>query len=86
MNAQWQSFMIVSIIQALLYGLYVVTLVHCLRWLLYSDEGWSYREDINWPMLTIAVVIFLLSTASLVVVLYTALEPLYEFGAANVSA
>ena len=60
-----ESFVIELIVQALFYGLYVATLVHCLRWLLFDDEGWSHRKDINWPMLTTAVAIFLFTTASI---------------------
>lgn len=61
-------------IQAILFGLYVGTLSHCLRWLLYDDEGWSYRKNINWPMLAIAFIIFLFSAGSLVMVLQIVLE------------
>ena len=52
-------------LQALLYGLYVGTLAHCLRWLLFDDEGWSHRKNVNWAMLTVTIFIFLLSTGSL---------------------
>jgi hypothetical protein len=60
-----QAYTIAVTIQALLYGLYVATLAHCLRWLLFDDDGWSHRKDINWRMLIITVIIFLFSTASL---------------------
>jgi hypothetical protein len=63
-----QAFIVGAIVQALLYGLYLATLAHCLRWLLFDDEGWSRRKDINWRMLVIAVVIFLFSTAYLYMV------------------
>jgi hypothetical protein len=51
--------------QAALYGLYVATLIHCLRWLLYTDDGWKQRDGVNRIMLTAAILIFLLSTINL---------------------
>ena len=51
--------------QATLYGLYVATLIHCLRWLIYTDDGWKQRDRVNKLMLITAVVIFLLSTVNL---------------------
>ena len=82
-----QTFMIATITQALLYGLYIATLVHCLRWLLFSDEeNWSLRKDVNWRMLIIAVVIFLLSTASLVTALQDVFTLLDSINTINVSA
>ena len=60
-----ESLIIEVTTQALLYGLYVATLVHCLRWLLYDDKGWSHRNDVKWPMLITTLVIFLFYTGSL---------------------
>ena len=51
--------------QAIMYGLYVETSVHCLRWLLFDDKDWNIRKKINWTMLTIAVVLFTLMTVNL---------------------
>ena len=62
-----EALIIGAVIHGLLYGLYIGTLSHCLRWLLYDDKGWSYRKNISWAMLTVTVVIFLLSTGSLAV-------------------
>ena len=50
-------------IHAILYGLYLATLVQCLRWLLFDDDGWKFRAHINWFMLTVTLFIFLFSTA-----------------------
>ena len=54
-------------IQAMMYGVYLATFAHCLRWLIYQDEGWKLRprEGLNWPMLTATISIFILSTADL---------------------
>ena len=52
--------------QAALYGLYVATLIHCLRWLVYTDEGWKRRDRVNKLMLTATIIIFLCSTVNLV--------------------
>ena len=53
--------------QAALYGLYVATLIHCLRWLVYTDEGWKRRDRVNKLMLTTTIIIFLCSTVNLVI-------------------
>ncbi|KIL60085.1 hypothetical protein M378DRAFT_130858 [Amanita muscaria Koide BX008] len=43
---------VVSIfVQAILFGLYLASLAHCLRWQLVDDEGWRLRTKINWAML-----------------------------------
>src|ERR1700759_655198 len=55
--------------QAVFYGLYVVTLIHCLRWLVYTDDGWEQWNRINKLMLITTVLIFLLSTVNLVLLL-----------------
>ena len=55
--------------QAALYGLYVAAMIHCLRWLLFADEGWKQRKRIDKFMLIAAILIFLLSTANLVLLL-----------------
>ncbi|KAF9477087.1 hypothetical protein BDN70DRAFT_995197 [Pholiota conissans] len=49
---------------ALFYGLYLTTLFHCLRWLAFTDDGWSFRKQINWPMLSITLILFGLLTLS----------------------
>ncbi|KIL63866.1 hypothetical protein M378DRAFT_79145 [Amanita muscaria Koide BX008] len=55
----------------LLYGIYLATLIQCLRWLTFTDEGWKPREKINTVMILTTIFIFLMSTinhaASLVV-------------------
>ena len=55
--------------QATLYGLYVATLIHCLRWLIYTDDGWKQRDRVNKLMLITTILIFLLSTANLALLL-----------------
>jgi hypothetical protein len=54
-------------VQAMMYGVYLATFAHCLRWLIYQDEGWKLRPrgGINWPMLTATIAIFFLSTVDL---------------------
>jgi hypothetical protein len=60
-------------VQTLFYGLYIASLVHCLRWLIYDDDGWKQRDGINKPLVFIAVLIFAISTANLGITLQ------YEF-------
>ena len=52
--------------QAALYGLYVATLIHCLRWLVFTDEGWKQRDKVNKLTLITAILIFVCSTVNLV--------------------
>ncbi|PPQ91764.1 hypothetical protein CVT25_000589 [Psilocybe cyanescens] len=49
---------------ALFYGLYLSTLFHCLRWLIFTDEGWKVRKRISWTLLTVTIAIWALSTIS----------------------
>ncbi|KAM6502577.1 hypothetical protein JOM56_002554 [Amanita muscaria] len=57
-------------VQAILFGLYLASLAHCLRWQLVDDEGWRLRTKINWAMLIIAIFLFLLLTIDLAIRLY----------------
>jgi len=54
-------------IDALLYGVYFTTLLHCIRWLLFADEGWKLRrkKDIRWSMLLATLLLFFFSLANL---------------------
>ena len=65
MSDLYQSFLYGTLSQTLSYGIYITTLAHCLRWLLLDDEGWNLRQRINWFMLTISIVLFLLLTTDL---------------------
>jgi hypothetical protein len=67
--------------QAVLYGLYVATLIHCLRWLVYTNDGWKLRDRVdNKPILITIVVIFLCLTVNLVLMLLIQLYFLGDFG------
>ncbi|PFH50980.1 hypothetical protein AMATHDRAFT_40507 [Amanita thiersii Skay4041] len=61
---------IATFVQAILYGLYISTLIYCLRWLLFTDEGWKLRKRPQSVMLGVTVVLFILSTSDLVLSLY----------------
>ena len=61
--------------QAIMYGLYVGTFVHCLRWLLFDDNDWNIRKKINWSMLTIGIILFSLMTINLWIALRLAIGP-----------
>ncbi|KIL59641.1 hypothetical protein M378DRAFT_14671 [Amanita muscaria Koide BX008] len=63
-----------SFVQANVYGIYVTTLILCLRWLLFQDESLKRREKLNIPMLIISIVVFLLETAGLATCFQTTLE------------
>ena len=51
--------------QAALYGLYVATLIHCLRWLVFADDGWKLRDRFDKPVLITTIFVFLFSTMNL---------------------
>ncbi|KAM6501490.1 hypothetical protein JOM56_004504 [Amanita muscaria] len=46
-------------VQTLLYGVYVVSFFHCLRWLVFDPEGRKFR---HWPMTIVTVALFVLMT------------------------
>jgi hypothetical protein len=54
----------IAFLVALFYGLYLATFFHCMRWLLFTNDGWELRERklIKWPMLLITLAIFSMST------------------------
>ncbi|KAF8626459.1 hypothetical protein AX15_004864 [Amanita polypyramis BW_CC] len=54
-----------SSVSALAYGAYLTTFIHCLRWLVYNNEGWSRRDARNISMLIVSIALFLLQTAGL---------------------
>ncbi|KAF8178704.1 hypothetical protein BJ912DRAFT_1146192 [Pholiota molesta] len=53
-----------TFVSALFYGLYLSTVFHCLRWLVFADEGRKTRRKINWAMVSITIVLWALSTTS----------------------
>ncbi|KIL56447.1 hypothetical protein M378DRAFT_89300 [Amanita muscaria Koide BX008] len=66
MLTQVQRAAVETIAQALLYGIYLETLIQCLRWLVFIDEGWKPRDKINSLIMTFATsFIFLTSTINL---------------------
>jgi hypothetical protein len=62
-------------VQAALYGIYLVTFAHCLRWLFYEDQGWMCRrlENVRRRTLIVVLLFFMLSTASLGISLWMTL-------------
>ncbi|KAF9446498.1 hypothetical protein P691DRAFT_803873 [Macrolepiota fuliginosa MF-IS2] len=50
---------------SLTFGVSLCTLGHCVRWLIYSDEGWSFRKRIHWVSVVISFLIFSLNVVSL---------------------
>ncbi|KAF8636429.1 hypothetical protein AX17_003611 [Amanita inopinata Kibby_2008] len=75
-----EAAVIATFVQAILYGLYISTLLHCLRWLTFRDEGWSLRKDIKWPMLIVTIAIFALSTSDIAASLVSTLRSLRHQG------
>ncbi|KAF9450648.1 hypothetical protein P691DRAFT_809931 [Macrolepiota fuliginosa MF-IS2] len=48
----------VVFVGALAFGLYFATLLTCIRWLLFVDEGWRLRKTIRWTILSVTFFIF----------------------------
>jgi hypothetical protein len=48
----------VSFTGGLAFGLYFATLLACLRWLLFADEGWKFKPSIRWGIVVITFLIF----------------------------
>lgn len=70
---------------ALFYGLYLATLFHCIRWLVFTDEGWKIRKKISKSMLIITLSIWVLSTVNKALEIEYAMQqvsppPLVPFG------
>ncbi len=66
-----EALVIATFAQAIVYGIYLVTLALSLRWLLYDDEGLDLRKRINWFMMSITALVFVLSTTDLANTLVT---------------
>lgn len=60
-------------VQAILYGFFVATWIYSLRWLIFEDKRWKLRSraNVNWLILTVTVLIFVLSTVDLGLTLRT---------------
>ncbi|PFH46379.1 hypothetical protein AMATHDRAFT_88361 [Amanita thiersii Skay4041] len=65
-----------TFVQSLLYGLYIASTVHSLRWLLFVDEGWRLRDvrAIKWPMLAVSSLLFFFTTADLLLTILQTLS------------
>ena len=65
-------------VHAILYGVYVAIYFHCLRWLIYADDGWCMRKNINLPLLAVTLLIFGLLTTDLGISLESTLKSLSD--------
>jgi hypothetical protein len=45
-------------------GFYLVTACFANRWLFFTDEGWKFRKQIQWPLAIITNLIWALTIAS----------------------
>ena len=63
-----KTILIELLMQAVFGGLYLVSLAHCLRWLVIADEGWKWRKKINWPFLIITILVFTLTTIGFAII------------------
>jgi hypothetical protein len=49
---------VVSFTGALAFSLYFTTLIVCLRWLLFVNEGWQFKKGIKWGIVLTTLFIF----------------------------
>ncbi|KIL58233.1 hypothetical protein M378DRAFT_86822 [Amanita muscaria Koide BX008] len=63
-----QQYLIGVMLQSFFYALYLVSLVHAFRWLLYEEEGWTLksRNKVDWLLLTISSFVCMFLTVDLV--------------------
>jgi hypothetical protein len=64
---------------ALAFGLYFATLLTCLRWLLFTDEGWKLRKQIRRSILFITFLIFACNVVYLSLTVRGAVEKAWHF-------
>ncbi|EGO03189.1 hypothetical protein SERLA73DRAFT_164998 [Serpula lacrymans var. lacrymans S7.3] len=50
-------------VECILYGIYLVTLAQCLQGLLWSEPDHAIKNEINWPLLALTVLLCILATA-----------------------
>ena len=55
----------VLLVQAILSGLEIATFAHCIRWLLFADEGWERRKKINWTTTIVTIFVGAFSATTL---------------------
>ena len=55
MLSSTEAAIIATSLQAILTGVHFTTFLLCLRWQIYSDDGWSIRKNIQWPMLIVTL-------------------------------
>ncbi|KAM6501485.1 hypothetical protein JOM56_004499 [Amanita muscaria] len=55
-------------VQSLLYGIYVVSFFHCLRWLVFNAEERKFQPKIHWSMTIVTVALFVLMTSNVAAV------------------
>jgi len=60
-----EVYIIAMTLQALLTGVYLASFLLCLRWLIFSDDGGALRKTIQWPFLTITIILFAFSATDL---------------------
>ncbi|KAM6494673.1 hypothetical protein JOM56_009296 [Amanita muscaria] len=63
-----QQYLIAIMLQSFFYALYLVSLVHAFRWLLYEEEGWTLksRDKVNWLLLTTSSFVCMFLTVDVV--------------------
>jgi len=61
-----------TFVDALIYGVYFTSLLYCIRWVVFTDEGWKLRskKDIKWVMLVATMFLFAFSITNEALVLW----------------
>ncbi|PFH49355.1 hypothetical protein AMATHDRAFT_63426 [Amanita thiersii Skay4041] len=68
------AMIIATFTQSLLFGIYLPTCIHCVRWLVFTDVGWKFRKDIKWVMLSATLSIFVLMTLNVTFAIKASLD------------
>lgn len=55
-------------------GMYFVSFVHCLRWLVCTDRGWRIRKRFDWTTLSATLALFVLSSIHTSLAVITTVE------------
>jgi len=65
MGSDAEAAIVAFVIQAFVTGVQFTTFLLCLRWQIFSDDGWTTRKNLPWFMLIVTVLIFAFSLTTL---------------------
>ncbi|PFH49136.1 hypothetical protein AMATHDRAFT_63703 [Amanita thiersii Skay4041] len=74
MDPLLRASILATFVEAMLYGLYFASFLHCLRWLFFEDKGWVFRKTHGRliPFMTLLIFVFL-TTDTIFIFMYPVL-------------